>query len=501
MYALNTDLKISDAVYNAEKFSSIKTLAQLRELQPDTINSMITYAYGSEQKYKEVNFPLMFYTQGMGRKRAVKSIDGTFQARMYGNPKKTSRIARTITYLDNKPGLDGVQTFTIVFEDKWFMKGQMLYTGMYGGIQVRVETDPIKDPKGGYMFTVRMQGAKKGSYVPVSALAKGTTWSGGIVKVSLLRSKGTEHRSMTYYRIQNSIGAYRHSFNWAGNVANKVMTYAIKINGKTINVWTEWEKAMEEMSFQEKKEVDFIFSKLNKDAEGNIQTIDIDSNETVPSGMGIWDQITQSLEYGVMTETKWDNFITDIIYNSGDQNASGERVIMGGTGLMMEIDRAFKHRAGAFQMISNDLYVKGDANSKEGLQYGSYFTSYRHRSGVIFKFVKHQAFDTSSIAQSAPKHPKYRNLSTMSFCGLALDFATVEVDKKLTGQGQESNIMYLYEEGREFDEWMVQGGAKIPGVQMQESRATDQDQSSWHMFATQGAHVNYPSLCAKILYK
>lgn len=499
MLPFNQDLKISEETYNDNGFSSRVLLANARMAAPSVINSAITYAYGSGADYGSKNFPILFNLDGMNRKKAISSLDLAYYAYMYGKPKTTTNIARRYP---NQPqaGKNGA-LFKLVFKDKLFMRNQIIYAG---GLQKKVSVQIYGDPKnigGEWEYQAKIVSRSLTAYVPNEFLERGAVWSGGVVKVGLERSRGTDHRQpQTPFKLRNQLSLIRRSYNLAGNVANKKIVLDMVVDGKKMSLWTDWEMYYNDLLFKQEKNEDLIFSTYNADKDGVIHNVDSDTGEVVPSGMGLWEQIPNTLEYNFMTERKVDDFISVMFYNNQmtGNKQSGEYVIVGGEGLLQEIDRAMKRSSSGFLTLS-DKFVRGKDNMN--LQYGAYFTEYLHASGRVIKFVHDPTFDNGALAKSSPNHPIDTHRSIMSYCGMALDFSTVDVNGKNGKTSQESNIMYLYEEGREYEEWYVLGGAPMPemNMAMYKSRATDIDASGVHMMCTQGIHLNYPNTCGKIL--
>lgn len=491
---INPQLLISTGTYSDNDASSVNNIANARLTKPDEINTVVAYAYGSGSEYGSKNFPLLFATVGQGRKRAIKSLDTTFTTRMYGKPKKTDVVGRTLPNQAN-PGKNGT-FFKIPFKSKFFMKNMMISAGgLNTPVTVQVYGDPVRDGNE-WIYTVKPVGIPSNASIPAQFLAKGTIWASGVVKVGLKDSRGTDQRQpQTPFRTRNQLSAIRRSYAYKGNVANKKLDISFSAGGKQMNLWTDWEMFNNELQFMVEKNEDLIFSTYNADANGVVHNLDSDSGDPVPSGMGLWDQIPNRLGYTVLTENKIKDFIDIMLYNNnitGNKN-SGDYTIMGGQGLLQEMDKAMKRSSFGFLTLS-DKYVRG--KDSMNLQYGAYFTEYLHSSGKVIKFVHDPSFDTGAKADASPRHPLYPNMSTMSFCGVALDFSMVD-----TNDGTQPNIQVLYEEGREMKEWLVLGGADVPAVNMMamRSRASDIDASSQHFMCTQGIHLNYPHTCGKII--
>ena len=495
MYPFNADLVLSQGVYNENEYLGIERLDAMRSSSgidstlKDYLNTAAVYAFGSDAQFGAKNFPVLMQTQGMGRKRSVTAFDGQVFNLIFGKPKKTSTIARTINYGKSTVGLN-YEPFYIIFKDRHFMKNQIIMIGgIMNNVQVQLMDGGAKEGAG-WKFQAKVFG-KPTEYVKSDYLKAGQIWAEGIVKVSLEHSRGTEHRSYTPRRVQNQLSKVRQSINVAGSAARKVLNFTINVDGKSIRLMYDWEKYLTELSWNAKKENDLILSKWNRDTEGYIQNTDADSGKPVPSGHGLINQIpdTHIMSYTRMTEKKMDSFLTDTldISQNLDTDLTKTKVIdiMGGYGLFQEIDGAMKRNMNTLIPIANsDLFIK---QSKDGgLSYGNYFTEYRHRSGTVYRFTHHPFFDNSSVALSAPRHPVTGRPIT-SYEGIILNFAEVTI-----GQGKTApNIEYLFEEGEEYTEKVVAGMAYMPEISGNMA-STDIDASGLHMMATQGIHVNQP---------
>lgn len=495
MYPFNGDLVLSQGVYNDNEYLGIERLDAMRNssgIDPsikDYLNTAAVYAFGNSAQFGSKNFPILTQTQGMGRKRAVTAFDGQVFNLIFGKPKKTSTIARTINYGKNNVGLD-YEPFYIIFKDRHFMKNQIIMIGgIMDNVQVQLADGGVKEGAG-WKFLAKVFG-KPTEYVKAEHLKAGKIWAEGIVKVSLEHSRGTEHRSYTPRRVQNQLSKVRQSINVAGNAARKVLNFSINVDGKSINLMYDWEKYLNELSWNAKKENDIILSKWNRDTEGHIQNTDADSNQFVPSGHGLINQIpdTHIMSYTRMTERKMDNFLTDTLDISSnlDTDLTSTKIIdvMGGYGLFQEIDSAMKRTMNTLIPLANsDLFVK--KNTEGGLTYGGYFTQYQHRSGAIYRFTHHPFFDTSAVAQSAPRHPVTGRPIT-SYEGIILNFSEVTIGNGKTAP----NIEYLFEEGVEYVEKVVPGMAYMPEISGNIA-SSDIDASGLHMMSSQGIHVNQP---------
>ena len=501
MYNYNPALLqgIGEAQYQDNRYTGIARLDQARMNAPDEnqkafLNSVVTYAYGTKF---DKNFPVLTQTQGMGHKRAVDTINGIYYNYLFGKPKTTSVTGKTTHIPGELIGVSNKPIF-LYFKDRFFMKGQQIITGGFNGSQVRIHDNPVKE---GSLWKYEAYNMKINKPVPYDHVKPGSVWGAGAVSVSLEHSRGTESRGQGMFRIKNYIKALRHSINLAGNVENKVMNFKIDVgNGQTFDSYVSWEKFLNEKQFNAARELDLLLSPYNADDSGQIDLVDLDSGKSVPSGMGLWDQIPTSneLNYTTLTERRFSSWIDDILSISGQADVMGEEVIdiMGGMGLMTEIDNALKRNLGIFSLSTDsDKFIR---NYGDGLQAGYYFTSYKHRSGKVFRFTVHPMFEYGALADSSPRHPLNPSRPLTSYCGMIMNFGEITMDTKTRKSGKGGNIEYLYETGREYIQGTVRGMAQINGLQGGDI-ASDVDASAEHMMVTQGIHCNKPMSMGKIL--
>lgn len=501
----NPDLKVGQAIYNEKEYIGIESLDNARrngvpDLQ-DFLNSAVIYAYGSNASFSAKNFPILYQTQGMNKKRGVKSMDGLVRGFLLGKPKQTSVVAKTIHAPNAQTGKN-FQLFEMIFRDRFFMKNQVIMIGGLGSdsIQLHIDGKPKRD-KYGWRYSMRVLGGDRNQYVPYVYLQAGAVWAGGVVAVGLEHSRGTESRSYFPYQTKNYLNLIRQSIKVAGNAASKILNFKFTLDGQTFQLYYDWEKFLTERDWNKKRDTDLVISKLTMDEDGIIENVDSDTGKPIYRGMGMWWQIPEcnSLSYSVMTENLLENYLTDIISitDNLDRDPGQEVIIdvMAGYGLIMEIDKALKRNMTLLTpLVDSNLFI--EKNSDGGLTSGAYFTRFRHRSGVTLRFTNYPGFDKGALADSAPRHPQYPNLPITSFYGMVMDFSLVSV-----GDGKtEGNIVYLYEDGREYVEGTVRGMAKIEGKQGGDI-STDIDASSLEMMVSQGIHINYPMSMGKIVCK
>lgn len=505
MFPINPEIVISQPAYNDQSYAGLESLNNTRmvgDMLSTYLNSAVVYAYGTNLNGASGNntFPLLSELQGRGRKKGVASLDTAYTGLIFGKRKTTSIIARTTYQPTDKPGY-GRLPFVITFKDRWFQKNQTLYLDGFR-VQCRV-IDMPKRGVGGWDYTCEMEGNRKEAYADPKLLVRGKTVGGGVIATSLEGSRGTEHRGFSPFKTFNQLSLIRQSINHQGNVAAKPMLVDIKYAGKTFRYQLDFDRHLTEIEFMEKKELDLIFSQLNRTKDGHILNTDPDTEKFVPRGMGVWDAIPSSNEFGFtdFTIKKFDSMIDGMLSTSDslDVVTQEEIHVFCGAGLMRLVDRAMKQDMNTLiPMINNDAFVR---KAGDGLELGGYFTRYKHRSGRVFVFHNHPMFNRGPLADSMGRHPEYPEFSKLSFYGFAVDMSQVRVASEQNKSNVESNLMFLYEEGREYIEKTVEGMAKPIDRGHSNNANSDIDASGLHMMCSQGVHCNYPQSMLKIVCK
>ena len=315
----------------------------------------------------------------------------------------------------------------------------------------------------------------------------GTRWAGGIVKVGIANSVGSEHRSYSPGKMYNQLSVVRDSFKIKGNVEEKVMVVEIPTDEGPKKFWSDWEYYVRNLEWKETCEHDLWYSIYNKTEDGEILTVDeLAGDEFVPSGAGVIQQIPNEDGYAFMTEKKLTSIMRNAFYNASDSDTVQIEVFTGIGGLE-EAHNAMKEASSSFTIIrDNTNFIK---NSTGGLSYGNYFNEYRHVDGHVVKFRYLPMLDKGRFADISKRHP-ITNLPIESYSMYFLDMSTID---------GEPNIQYVSERGRENIEFVV-AGAKVPKSHYVESamRATSRDASSVEFMKSQGASIKRPTNCFKV---
>lgn len=478
MAGYNPKLGLFDEVYNTDTHTSINYLSAGKLSQSDVLTTAVVQLYG----LRSGKFPLYLATKGRGAvNKITKSADGTFQVPIMGKPKKSSTVGKTIYSASDKIGV-GKSEFYIYFVDRWMQKGATLETNKKN--KVYVTQDPVQEGDY-YKYTCQLSGSDPTKYISVSEISVGAKLATMFKAVGLINSRGKEGRSQTVARMVNQTAFLRDSYQWKGNVGNKVMNISLPtVGGGTTTSWMEWEMFQHELSFLEECENYLWYSEYNKNSDGLILDKDADTGETRPEGAGLLEQIPNSSTYGILTKDKIKTVVRNVMYNSGADNIKDIKLFTG-IGGQEAFSDAFMAESAAlgYQFNASNKVIGGATNSRD-LTYGAYFGTFKHVDGHTVTIEKLPLLDMGSRADIAPRHP-ITGLPMTSYDMYFVDMSTIN--------GQ-ANVQYIQEAGREDIR------KKVNGLNSKDSDtiSTDADVSAVHMAKSIGIHLLNPTNSFKL---
>lgn len=478
--AVNPKLRLYQDFYNDEGFSSVNHMSKALQYQSEMLSPVVTHLYFTSKEYGSRNFPLTFLTEGMNNKKSIRSIDYTQP--ILGKPKKVSTIAKqSYNNVTDTPGI-GFGDFKLTFSDRYFYKSLVIMSPDKN-IQARIVSEPEKKGEF-YEYTCRMVTDSAIAFIPVKHLNAGVRWGRIIPKVGIESSKGVEHRSYSPGKMTNQLSLVRDTYKIAGNVENKIMVVEIQADGKKFKFWTQWELYLRQLEWKEKCETDLWYSLYNKDENGVIHDRDDDSNEVVPQGAGVLQQIPNEDTYSFLTSNKLTQIIRDVFFGTSD--ATKRQVdVFTGTGGLDEADSAMKNAASGFTLVDSKI-VSGEGFD---LTFGGYFKTFRHIDGHTVNFRYLPMMDTGVAAETSDRHP-VSGLPLESYNFYFIDMSVYD---------GEANLKYVSEAGRENIEFVVPGATVPQGYAQMDLRASDVDASSVQWMKSQGILIRRPTNCFKLL--
>lgn len=462
--------------YSEKGYSSITNLSDALQSEGSWLTSVVTHMQFTSADYGKSNFPMLFLTEGMGNVTTVDSFD--YKYPIIGRPKKSSKVAATLYQSGDKPGL-GRGRFKIPFEDRFFANQQNIVAR--GNVTLRIQAEP-EYVNGYWLYEVQLWG-NENMYCPLYLLNQGTIWGASVFKVGFEDSYGVESRSYLGGTATNMTSLLRHSFKIKGNVAEKVMKYTIKVDGKEFQYYTDWEVYLADLQFKEQCEFDLWTSTYGRDAKAEFMMYDGTTGIGISSGAGIDQQIPNRDTHSFLTYKKLSSVIRDITFNISETMPNIE--VWTGTGGMEDINNALTDRLRGFTLVDSKQFSQGD--NSWNMTFGSYFKAFRHQDGGLVTFRHHPMFDRGIRGDISDINP---------LSGLPKSSHDLYILDRSTYDG-ENNIRYVQEKGREYTKWGV-FGSKVPlGMKASDSRASDRDSSSIHGMKSQGVQIMRPTSCYK----
>ena len=469
MSSFNQKLKIFQETYNTDKHSSINYLNDAKLSESDMLSATIVKLYGAFDK----RFPLYLSTKGKNRVIKIKSADTTFKVPVIGKPKKASLIAKTPANTANL-GV-GKSVVVLYFADAFFRKAEMISSN--AGTLCQVQKDLVRE--GDYWKAeVVIMGSNPAKSFTLKEISAGAKFSSMATPVGLKNSRGTESRSQSHGMMLNQCSYLRASYNYEGNISNKVVNIQLPTaNGGSTMYWEQFETYQHELKFMEECENMYWYSEFNRDAKGIILDKDVNTGSVLPMGSGLLEQIPNSSTYGFLTKEKVKNTVRDVLYNSSADTVK-EITLYTGVGGQEEFNNAFfaDMKAEGFQYAMSEKVISGQPNTN-GLTYGAYFGTFKHVDGHTIKLVHLPLMDNGAKAEAAPRHPK-TGLPMTSYDMWFVDESTID---------GKPNVVAVEEEGRGYIKKF------ISGINSKETNiANDGDASSIQFAKSIGIHMYNP---------
>jgi hypothetical protein len=481
---MKPELILSPDTYSDESYRGITELSRALQGEAAVLTPYVTQlSYAMGGTFTDVNFPMLALTEGASKMRSVDNFE--YKYPVMGRYKKTSIISRTDYSTSAQVGL-GNSAFYIWFSERWFYNQQTLYIGPNLATQfsLRVEGDPVQIGNS-YRYTVKLLGANPSNYISGAYLQAGRIVGGGVAKVAFEDSDGTESRTQLNGMATNMTSLVRKSVQIKGNVQNKVMKYIIKVDGKAFTSFIDWSLFLADIEFKNHCEEDLWWSVYGKSTTGQFTNIDTNTDKPITMGSGIDEQITNSVTFSTLSYDKLAKTIRDVCFSVGSKNAN--ITLWTGTGGAEDFNDAMitKMQGYGFTLVA-DQFIQGK-NSYD-MTFGSFFKSFRHQDGHMITIMKHPIFDRGIKADIADKHPR-TGLPLTSHSFYFVDMGTYE---------GKSNVEYVYEKGREYQQFALNGAIKLLGYDNSNVRISSKDSASMHMIKSQGIQIYNSTACFKM---
>ena len=476
---------VQHETFNDEGYTNNLSLTKARMTNPDTLNPVITHLMGREDK----KFPLLYLTEGQrGGVKYIEIQDVEYDWPVFGRLRKSSQVAGHDYAAGDKPGYGGIPV-VVVMKDAWLKVQHNVVTP--SGVTLRVLYKPEKVANG-YKYQLDIIRNSNKVSVPLSDFATNTAWSmTGGANVSESYSVGNESNKQLPGKLKNQIGILRKSYEIGGNVSNRTTTFHFNAGGKETSYYLPFEEWQHEMNFKQDCEESLWESKYNRDINGNILTIDPDTQLPIPYGAGMKEQIPNRDTYGKLTLKKLKMIISEVTYGATDAEKMNI-VLFTGMGGKEEFSDAIMSEASGWSLYDGALNgtITG---SPMNLVYGTAFTQYRHIDGHMVTVTHLPYLDFGGIAESAPLHP----VSGKPMTSYEMHFVDMS-----TYDG-ENNVQLVSQKGRSLIRGIEQGMTLLKNLNygnyngnvMDINLATSQDKTAIHYLKTLGVAIRRNTHC------
>jgi hypothetical protein len=482
----NTGRVLHHETFSDEGYTNNLSLTQARMTRPDSLNPVITHLMGQESK----KFPLLFLTEGQNKGvKYVEIQDVEYEWPVFGRLRTTDAVAGHDYTVGDKPGFGGLPLY-VTFKTAWLKYQHNVVSP--NGTTCRILIKPEKVSTG-YKYTLEIVSNSRNSYVNLSELTPNTLWSmTGGANVAESYSVGNESNKQMPGKLKNQIGILRKSYEIAGNVPNRTVTFNLPTKGGgSENYWLAFEEWQHEITFKQACEESLWESIYNKDIYGNIMNIDPESQLPIPYAAGLKEQIPNRDTYGKLTLKKLKKVVSEVTYGATDSDQMNI-VLFTGMGGKEEFSDAIMEEASGWALYQGALNntVTG---SPMGLTFGSAFVSYRHIDGHMITIAHLPYLDFGGRAANSPLHP----ISGKPLTSYEMHFVDMSV------YDGENNVQLVSQKGRSLIRGIEQGMTTLKnlnygnygGNQMDIKLSTSQDKSSIHYLKTLGVAVRRNTHC------
>ena len=483
--------EIGSVQYDSSMYNDENTLLNFKLMNAPTLNQAFTHLWGHDSD----KFPLLTMTEGqMGKinKRPLNGADTQYKWKIIGREKLTSAIKRLIT--TSVGGLVGSNGSPIIVEmqDNWFPY-------QYGAIApdgrslIRVQTEGVPTGRNTYQYTFVSQ---TGVGIAATNFEPGQFWALQAPTIAASKSDGTRDNKSSFNEATNQFGFHRFSQNIAGNISNKVLDiqFDIKDENGTVHKYNKWiPYQMKRWEIQRKQllEESLWRSRYNRDANGVVTLKDPQSNEPIPTGAGVFEQLEAA--GNDFTYSNFTRSLLDMIHDHVNANrigdSKGEKILYCGKGFAREFSKSLE-RDSKFNQYFQALGDKVIGTGSDGyLSYGAYFTKYKLLDGTVFSLSPVNMFDEGSVAELQKKNGNtIDGLPLDSYTAVCLDHSLVSNDDF----GDTRNIQMVYEQGREFKMGIYKGMAELPaewGASAGNILSDTKDVASYEVITSQGINI------------
>lgn len=464
-------------------FTNENSLHNAALTKPDQITPIITYYMGMESD----KLPLTFLTEGQeGGSEAVDDIQYYWD--IMGRKKRSDVVISSQYTAGMQPGILG-QPFYVIFKTKDFIPQHNIVSP--SGIKCRImEKEQLVGTN--YRYTLQLHSPDATAYCPLTDLTAGTKWvMYGAPLVSESLSMGNRSNIQTPGKRRNQINILRKSYHIAGNITNKKVEVNFPINGKTTNMWMDFQEWQDQIEFREMCEEHYWECEYNRLPNGQIVMKDYDNGLVIPEGAGVFQIVREANHdtYGLsLTPKKLKNTVGDVMYGATDTQKM-EVVLYGGMGFLEDFDAGIKADGNGrgFAFAESTKEITGKEGSWQ-LEYGAYYNKYRTVQGHTITAKWLPILDMGARAENSPLHPTTGYPLT--------SHSAVFVDQSM--YNGKRNVQMFHQRNRMLIRGVEKGMTQVPdswGGNASNYVATEQDRSALHLLKSGGINIRRDRHC------
>lgn len=468
---------------------SVKDFYSTPYMKSDTLTSTLVHLHGQQMKES-----LMLHQMTIGNaiyKKDLSSVKkeavGTMEYKwmIMGRVFRNGIISYT-EYVDGDQVGLGQEKFYIWFDVNVFDKHYTIESP--AEYQIRLISDGVLDANGWRYEAV----CQNSSFVPYSELVSGREWSQMFSVNSEEDSDETGHG----YRVlpgeaTNQLNVLRASMEWKANVANKKLSVEVPVGeGKTSKFFIEQDRFFFDLFWMKSKETVMTYGHYNKNKNGSVSLRENNaSSAIIRVGAGLLEQIPNTMNYTRLTYDLLRTIVMDI-YFSNPLTAAQSVTLMTGQGGMEEFDRAMKDYLNSSAVAWNTTNDKVVQKQGQEMEVNGYFTKVYFIGGYQVQVAHNKMFDYGFRAVKSDKHP---------VTGLPLEsYRMVFLNNSIDGN---VNLQYVYEDGREVMDKVIQGMTANPsGLPSSEFAVTPRMKSSLQRVGTCGIALLNPNYSIHLKY-
>lgn len=427
-------------------------------------------------------YPLSLLTEGAGNVEYLDDNEYHYPV-MDNLNKATVRILKSPYEAGDRPGINNTE-FILTLEEKVPITYMLLMRDRETKIYVR----KIEEVGNGYECTCVLNTTDPTAYVALSNLEVGAKVAMIASFNSLGGSRGNESYFQTPYKTKNQMQLLRKTYKWEGEIPTQVVNFSItEDDGNATHKWMDYRKWQFQQEWMTEKEWAVWFGDYNKDANGVIKLKDPHSGNVVPTGDGVFAQITNKDSYAHLTGKKLGDIFMHLFRGTSDAQKKNITLFTGTLG-RRNFNRAIKEELGGLNLtITGDNFMRSGKNG--GLEFGNYFTSYLTEDGHTITVKTHPMFDYGPAAQVSDK-----------FQGLPIESGRMIFLDRSTYEGG-NNIKMLVKRGMEEQIGLVAGMGSLPNALAPLVRSSDYHGSSHEYMTQRGIQIMRTTNCLDLQFR